>query len=185
MDGLPALESLCDGLYNVILNGLQSWSKTVSRSFPVKDQQELSNICRDLVRTLKMFHECPTKELDDQMSRLSDQALVMANKHSKAMTELTWGIRLKLASDIATGMCHLHGADPPLLHRDLKSPNVLLTQNFQSVLNEELVARRCGSRSVYEEPLAKIADFGLSRRLFGTSLKGFDVNVSRKWQSVL
>lgn len=37
-----------------------------------------------------------------------------------------WPIRLKIALDIAKGMEFLHTLTPPLLHRDLKSPNILL-----------------------------------------------------------
>ena len=31
-----------------------------------------------------------------------------------------WVVRLKVASDIASGMAHLHSLFPPVLHRDLK-----------------------------------------------------------------
>lgn len=47
----------------------------------------------------------------------------------------------KVALDIALGLNHLHCQQPPLMHRDLKSPNVLLS----------------------EEGVAKIADVGMSR----------------------
>jgi serine/threonine protein kinase len=38
-------------------------------------------------------------------------------------------------------MCYLHGGSPPVLHRDLKSANILLDESYT----------------------AKLADFGLSR----------------------
>jgi serine/threonine protein kinase len=47
---------------------------------------------------------------------------------------------VKLALDVARGMSYLHAHDPPILHRDLKSQNILV-----------------GSDNV-----AKVADFGLS-----------------------
>ena len=49
-----------------------------------------------------------------------------------------------LASGIALGLAYLHGLDPPILHHDLKSDNVLLALNND------------GSRQ------PKIADFGLA-----------------------
>lgn len=51
----------------------------------------------------------------------------------------------KVALDIALGLNHLHRQSPPLMHRDLKSPNVLLS----------------------EEGVAKIADVGMSRSQVG------------------
>jgi Leucine-rich repeat (LRR) protein len=58
-------------------------------------------------------------------------------------TILPWPIRCSLLLDMAGGMEYAHSLHPPLVHSDLKSPNVLL-----SLLNGVLVA--------------KIADLGLA-----------------------
>merc|ERR1711988_1069733 len=54
-----------------------------------------------------------------------------------------WKCRLYIASDIADGVAFLHNLLPPIVHRDLKSPNVVLTRGTKRIQ-------------------AKLTDFGLS-----------------------
>ena len=67
--------------------------------------------------------------------------------------ELTWGYRWRCAMDMAKGMKYLHTTSwPPIIHRDLKTPNVLVDS-----LDERA------------EVIAKVADFGLSQVLASTT----------------
>ena len=64
------------------------------------------------------------------------------------------GLRLKIALEIAEGMLSLHSQNPPLIHRDLRSPNIFV------ISFEENHSRHI-----------KVADFGLTRfaspKMFG------------------
>eukprot|EP00418_Pyrodinium_bahamense_P019300 CAMPEP_0179114542 /NCGR_PEP_ID=MMETSP0796-20121207/53639_1 /TAXON_ID=73915 /ORGANISM="Pyrodinium bahamense, Strain pbaha01" /LENGTH=334 /DNA_ID=CAMNT_0020812767 /DNA_START=93 /DNA_END=1097 /DNA_ORIENTATION=+ len=68
--------------------------------------------------------------------------------------ELSLRQRVKILLDIAAGMRYLHSQNPCILHRDLKSSNVLLMKPI---------------RSSEQEPFAKVADFGLARTTATTS----------------
>jgi hypothetical protein len=39
----------------------------------------------------------------------------------------SWEFRIKISLDVAKGMSYLHQSNPPIIHRDLKSPNVLVS----------------------------------------------------------
>lgn len=39
---------------------------------------------------------------------------------------LSWARRLSIAAEAAVGMAYLHSRSPPVVHRDLKSPNILV-----------------------------------------------------------
>ena len=56
---------------------------------------------------------------------------------------LPWVRRVSMAFDAAKGMQYLHSRQPPVIHRDLKSPNLLVDTHWH----------------------VKVSDFGLSRTL--------------------
>uniref|UniRef100_A0A0G4GY53 Protein kinase domain-containing protein n=1 Tax=Chromera velia CCMP2878 TaxID=1169474 RepID=A0A0G4GY53_9ALVE len=67
--------------------------------------------------------------------------------HTPGMT-LSWQQKLKIALDVASGCAFMHSQDPPIIHRDLKSLNVLLVAPI---------------KRTDDVPQAKVNDFGLAR----------------------
>jgi serine/threonine-protein kinase CTR1 len=45
-------------------------------------------------------------------------------------TPVAWSVRYRMAQEVAFGLHYLHSLRPPLLHRDVKSLNVLLTNHW-------------------------------------------------------
>ncbi|KAJ6855686.1 hypothetical protein NC651_040354 [Populus alba x Populus x berolinensis] len=103
------------------------------------------------VQLLMIVHHRNVVPLIGYCNEHDNMALVyeyMANGNLKeqllenSTNMLNWRERLQIAVDTAQGLEYLHnGCRPPIVHRDLKSSNILLTENLH----------------------AKIADFGLSK----------------------
>jgi serine/threonine protein kinase len=72
-----------------------------------------------------------------------------ARRDPAAAAELTWARRLRIARDVAAGMGALHKARPaPIVHRDLKSANVFLDENYRAVVGDFGLTRRSAGGDV-------------------------------------
>ncbi|MFQ6632650.1 hypothetical protein Gotur_009519 [Gossypium turneri] len=80
--------------------------------------------------------------LHDTMA-LPFRVFVSADTGREAPTRLEFKERLSIALGAARGLCHLHGLKPPLIHKNFKTGNVLVDEDF----------------------IAKVADAGVSMLL--------------------
>ena len=89
---------------------------------------------------------------------VQDQMITVGRKLYSLRTALTWSL------EIAKALRYLHRCKPPVVHRDLKLENVILSKPIQS--NRSLLGGS-GLRSGKPDdanvlPVAKLADFGLA-----------------------
>lgn len=72
--------------------------------------------------------------------------------HQRRSIDISWEFRVSILLEIAIGMNFLHTNNPFIIHRDLKSLNILLTEKIE----------KTGDKSKI-----KISDFGLSKAIYG------------------
>jgi serine/threonine protein kinase len=66
---------------------------------------------------------CARGSLADVLKRARTSPLLAA--------QLDWARRLNMALDAAKGMLYLHSCAPPIIHRDLKSANLLVDRHWR------------------------------------------------------
>ncbi|KAL5790907.1 hypothetical protein ACOSQ2_005795 [Xanthoceras sorbifolium] len=66
------------------------------------------------------------------------------------VSPLTWDIRMKIAVGTAKGLAYLHeGLEPKVVHRDVKSSNILLDKNWNSKVSDFGLAKLLGAEASY------------------------------------
>lgn len=105
----------------------------------------LIGYCKDKKHLGLVYEFMHGGDLEDRLRGVSSSTSSVTSE-AFAVAPLTWHQRLKIALDSAQGLEYLHkSCQPPLIHRDVKTRNILLTADLQ----------------------AKIADFGLTKALTG------------------
>ncbi|XP_022762340.1 probable receptor-like protein kinase At1g49730 [Durio zibethinus] len=120
----------------------------VKRMNKVSEQGE-DEFCREIELLARLHHRhlvalrgfCIEKRERFLMYEYMSNGSLKDHLHCPGKNPLSWETRIQIAIDVANALEYLHFyCDPPLCHRDIKSSNILLDENF----------------------VAKVADFGLA-----------------------
>ena len=71
------------------------------------------------------------------MEMMADSLTSFVDKHEKIPVHIKYSI----VHDVSLGLCYLHNHDPPIVHRDLSSNNVLLTAHHVAKISDLGVAK--------------------------------------------
>ncbi|XP_021993124.1 probable receptor-like protein kinase At1g49730 isoform X2 [Helianthus annuus] len=112
-------------------------------------EQAVEEFCREILLLARLHHRhlvalkgfCIEKHERFLMYEYMANGSLKDHLHTPGVAPLSWQTRIHIAIDVANALEYLHFyCDPPLCHRDIKSSNILLDENF----------------------VGKVADFGLA-----------------------
>ncbi|XP_030968003.1 probable receptor-like protein kinase At1g80640 isoform X2 [Quercus lobata] len=98
---------------------------------------------------IKLFGYCIYGDSRFLVYEMMEKASLETQLHGPTQgSALTWHLRMKIAVDVARGLEYLHEhSHPPVVHRDIKSSNILLDSNFNAKLSDFGLAVTSGTEN--------------------------------------
>ena len=87
------------------------------------------NLCTLLAHSIDSPNRCLVYELCHNGS-------IYDRLHNHTLPPLTWPQRLNLAIGATKALVFLHTQSPPAVHRDIKSPNILITSDYEAKVSD-------------------------------------------------
>ncbi|KAM7250003.1 hypothetical protein ACFE04_021886 [Oxalis oulophora] len=132
--------------------------------------QTLGNIRhRNIVRLIAF---CSNKETNLLVYEYMKNGSLGEALHGKKGSLLSWHLRYKIAIEAAKGLCYLHhDCSPLILHRDVKSNNILLNSSFEAHVADFGLAKFLADGGQSESMSAIAGSYGYIAPEYGYTLK--------------
>lgn len=124
------------GAYGKVYKGKFRGRVVAIKTIAVKDDKELVLIRREI----SLLRECDHSNIVELIgvSKRDEELLLVTEFVDRGelykvlldeSIEIDWPLRLKVAQDVASGLAHVHSKN--LIHRDIKSENLLVNSNWE------------------------------------------------------
>ncbi|KAF3336368.1 putative serine/threonine-protein kinase [Carex littledalei] len=152
-EGFSESKEVGDGGFGIVYKGILKDGRTVAVKRLYKNSYKSTKQFMNEVEILSGLHHPNLVTLYGSTASSSRELLlvyefvpngtVADHLHGPHSSEnaLTWPVRLSIAIETANALSYLHAVEPPIIHRDVKTRNILLDDGFH----------------------VKVGDFGLSR----------------------
>uniref|UniRef100_A0A5B7B7J0 Putative serine/threonine-protein kinase CDL1-like isoform X1 n=1 Tax=Davidia involucrata TaxID=16924 RepID=A0A5B7B7J0_DAVIN len=120
-----------------------------------REVELLSGLKHDNI--IQLIGYCYSKELHAVVYNLLKGSL------RQKLDQLKWSERMMIAIGAAKALDYLHSCSPPIIHRDVKSSNILLSHNCQPQLSDfgaAMVHQQTQQSSAYAKPFHVVGTFG-------------------------
>jgi LIM domain kinase 1 len=145
---LQLQEELGRGAFGLVYKGVYQQNVVAVKSMAISDDDVRELITREVSLLKEVSHPAIVKFIGISKRAAQELLLVMEfvpggelyDLLTDSSVDVTWDMKLSWASDIASALSYLH--DKSIIHRDLKSENILVCEDISKV---------------------KLADFGFAR----------------------
>ncbi|XP_074343932.1 putative serine/threonine-protein kinase PBL22 isoform X2 [Apium graveolens] len=129
--------------------------KNSSEDFFFREVEILSSLNHENI--VRLIGYCYSQEMQAVVCNLLECSL------KRRLNQLEWSDRMRVSIHVAKALDYLHSFSPPIIHRDVKSSNILLSDDCQPQLSDfgaATVHQQTQKPSIRQRPFDVVGTFG-------------------------
>ena len=122
-------------IHQILTEGVNEEEKQAIKSSFIRECHHCSIIRHpNIVQFMGVWYSTEQSDLPIMVMELMEQSL--SSFIEKNATKISIETKISILHDVSLGLSYLHARDPPVVHRDLSSNNVLLTDHLRAKISD-------------------------------------------------